>query len=209
MFEADLEGDKIEQEEPRGRGRPPGVKNGEGEGMDPIKNWTPKHDLVIQLHVGMHGKQEIADLTDLTPTRVSQILNDPQGKALVRVAQERLRIRMAEEIEDGLVSLCVKALDNIRETIELEGLAHGSDFKKHQDKLSLEVLKGRGHLSKDTEAQKREQAPLDAMLAGRLVEALEKSNEAAQFAIDQKKEKEIVVEANVPKNTTFKLVESK
>jgi hypothetical protein len=175
--------------------------------MAPIKNWLPKHDLCVMLHVGMKTDTEIAEMVGYTSARVNQILNDPTGKTKIREAQERLREKLSAQIEDGLVAICVKALSNVRETIELEGLAHGSDFKKHQDKLSLEVLKGRGFL--DKERQAKEAAPLDPILVKRLAEAMEKSNEAAEIIQRDREEREIVVEdpeEDAPKGS-FQLVE--
>lgn len=184
MFDVDQEG----QEKTRGRGRPPGVKNGEGKPMAPIVKWTPRNDFIVHLHITMHSDEEIAERVGVTPQRVNQILNDPTAKGHIRDAQERLRAKLSQEVADGLAAICVKALDNIRTTIELEGLAHGSDFKKHQDKMSLEVLKGQGFLSKEKERDEATELPAD--LVKRLSHALEKSVEATEYL----QSKEIVVE---------------
>lgn len=192
----------------RGPGRPPGAKNGDRNGsMAPIVDWSPTHDRVVLLHVAMLSNSEIGAEVGLTAARVGQILNDPTGRKLIKEAQERLREKMSAQIEDGLVGLCVKALQNIRETIELDGLQHGTDFKKHQDKLSMELLKGRGHLPGDIEGKKAERPPISTMLAERLVDALEQSNEASRMAKEEAKAKEIVVQDQAIRDGDFVLVE--
>jgi hypothetical protein len=210
IFDADQE---EEQEAPRGRGRPPGAENGSRTGeasasQAPIVNWLPKHDMVVALHVGMQSTAEIAQLVGYTSTRINQILNDPTGKAKIREAQESLRERLSAQIEDGLVAICVKALQNVRETIELEGLAYGSDFKKHQDRLSVEVLKGRGFL--DKERPTRDAPAIDPILVKRLADAMEKSNQAADFLQKEREDREIVVEDAeiIEKSGDFSLVKT-
>jgi hypothetical protein len=192
----------------RGRGRPLGVKNGEGKKKASIKKWSPKHDLIVQLHVSLHSPEEISAMVGCSSGRVLQVLSDPKGKKLVQLAQGRLREKLSAEVEDGLVSICVKALDNIRETIELEGLVHGSDFKKHQDRLSLDVLKGRGFLNKDGVSQDAVRGPINENMAERLIKAIEKSNEASDLIAQTRAENEIVVQEaeEVPREGSFKLV---
>jgi hypothetical protein len=189
------------------RGRPKGVKNGEGKSLVPIKEWTIKHDLVVNLHIGMHSNEEIAQLTDLSAVRVSQILRDPQAKILIKEAQKKFRERLGERIEDGLISLAEKALENLRETIELDGLPHGSDFKKHQDKMSLEVLKGRGFLSKESDQGASTSDPLPAKLAERLAVAFEKTAEAEGYLARANAETEDEEDQSV-EEADYELVES-
>jgi len=189
-----------------GPGRPPGVKNGEGKSLEPIKNWTIKHDTVVSLHCSMHSNEEIAEMVDFTSQRVSQILNDPQGKRMIREHQERLRERLFGNMEDELVDLCVDAVRNLKDTVSLEGLSVGSDFKKHQDKVSLELLKGNGLLSKDRDIDRRRQAEIPKLLAERIATALEKTAKVADELEKQEKDKEIEVEST--RNGNFTLVES-
>lgn len=184
----------TEEEQPKKRGRPPGVKNGEGKSLEPIKNWTPTHDAVVMLHVALKSNKEIAVMVDLSVQRVGQILNDPIGKRLVAEHQQELRKKLSEDVTDGLASLCVRAVEILRETLEIDGLTHGSDFKKHQDNLAMQLLKGKGHLGGEKVGGDQEGSPLSAKLAERLVVALERSNEAERLAQESK---EIVIEAEV------------
>jgi hypothetical protein len=167
----------------KGRGRPKGARNGQRKSGAPIKRWKPVHDLIVSLHVSMRSNKEIAEMLGCTPTTVTRVLTDPAAKEKIRIAQESLREKLSQRIEEGLVALCIKALDNIRQTIELEGLAYGSDFKKHQDKVSLEVLKGRGFLNKEPPAY-RQGISLDSALATRLIEAIKESEKAAGHVIE-------------------------
>ncbi len=177
-----------------GPGRPSGVKNGQGTSLEPIKDWNTKHDTVVALHCSMHSNQEIAEMVGYTPARVSQILNDPQGRRLVEAHRMRMRERLMEDVESGLAEICVDALENIRRTVELEGLSIGSDFMKHQDKVSLEVLKGSGFLTKDKEMDRGGQTEIPKMLAERIATALEKTAKVAEEIEKQEKEREIIQE---------------
>jgi hypothetical protein len=114
---------------------------------------------------------------------------------------------LSEDVEDGLASLCVRALDIVRETLEVEGLGIGSDFKKHQDNMALSVLKGRGYLGKDAANNQGTKESIPEELAKRIAHALEKSNEAAEYA---RSENEIVVEESIAasREGDFTLIES-
>ena len=172
------------------RGRPKGVKNGQGTSVvAPIKKWKPKHDLVVQLHIACYSNDEIATMTKFSSVRVGQILGDPKAKNMIRAAQERLREKLSKEIDEGLVAICAKAVQNIRETIEIDGLTAGTDFKRHQDKISLEVLKGRGFLSKDGGDSKTRNETLPLDLLSKVNEALMKSEEVTAY-MQEREEKE-------------------
>jgi len=187
-------------------GRPPGVKNGEGTALDPIKNWSVKHDTVVSLHCSMHSNDEIGEMVGLSAQRVSQILNDPQGKRMIKEHQERLRERLFGNMEDELVDLCVDAVRNLKDTVSLEGLSVGSDFKKHQDKVSLELLKGNGLLNRHKEIEQGNRAEIPKMLAERIATALEKTAKVADELEKQEKDNNIEVEST--REGDFELVKS-
>ena len=163
-----------------------------------IKNWKVQHDTVVSLHISGYSNKKIAVATGLTEVRVSQVINDPLAKDIIRGVQKSLRMKMEEDIGDKLIVLAEEGAARIGETIEAEFLL-GSDQKKHQDNVSIQVLKGTGFLSREFAlGETASRPPLDEMLAERLVTALEKSNEAARGG-------EIISEAiEVP----FEVVES-
>jgi hypothetical protein len=175
------------------RGRPKGRKNGQGRGLAPIKRWSPKHDMIVHLHVGLKSNKEIADLVGMSEVRVGQVLRDPSATKIIGRVQEEIRDKMTDSVEEELLAISIKAVKNIRETIELEGLVHGSEFKKHQDRLSYDVLKGVGFLPGDRDGKVAERPPLNEILAERLVSALEKSNAVAEIHTAKEAAKEVEV----------------
>ena len=150
--------------------------------VTPIKRWTTKHELVVQLHIGTMGNLDIAELTKYTPLRVSQIINDPQGQRIVNAVLQRMREKMMGEIEDGILTLTEHAVQRLAETLKYEDFVVGSDAKKHQDTIALGFLKGTKYLGNggnvNGHGEGRLDAPLDSKLSSRLILALEESNKA-------------------------------
>lgn len=176
----------------RGRGRPPGVRNGEGQPREPIKTWTYQHEQVVMLHIAGKANDEIAELTDYTTTRVSQILNDPQAERVKALAIRKLRSSMTENLEGQLLELAEESAKRLGETIKAD-FALGTRAKHHQDKMSLDLLKGTGFLNKEKpDDTDRRRDPLPEKRVNRLVDALEVSNEAAKL---HRAEREVVLDA--------------
>lgn len=176
------------------RGRPKGVRNGEGKALAPIKKWTPKHDMIVNLHLAMKSHKEISAIIGDTEQRVCQVLKDPTARKLIERFRERVLEQVSESIEEELVVVAKKALKNVHETIGIEGLVHGTDFKKHQDRLSFDVLKGVGFLPGDREGQGDKTPSLSESLSKKLVAALERSNELEE---EKREEREIEVGEDV------------
>lgn len=149
--------------------------------LAPIKKWTPRHEMVVSLHISGWSNLKIAEHFRITPVRVSQILCDPQAKALVRQANKTLRDKMKDDISDRLLTLAEGSVKNLEETIEASFLV-GSDSKEHQDNVSLKILRGTGFLIGDKqEDASKTKNPLTETLAERLITALENSNEAERL----------------------------
>jgi len=173
----------------RGRGRPPGMKNGEGEyPLAPIKKWGFKHEQVVGLHLAGWKHDDIGKKVGYTKTRVMQVLNDSQAKEIIRVAKLHLRKRMGEDIEDRLVLLSETSVGRLEETMDTTFIP-GTKPKMHQDGLALGLLKGAGYMGKDDTSSEDPEGKITPKLAQALVTALDKSNEAERV---QKEENEIV-----------------
>lgn len=114
----------------------------------------------------------IAKELGYTPARISQIINSDHGQALVSRATERMRQRFEEEIEGHLVTLAHESVLRLKSTIEFDDFALGSDAKKHQDNVALQILKGAGFLGSKSNDESKSTQLTDA-LAGRLIDALE------------------------------------
>ena len=170
----------AEAPETNGRGRPPGVKNGEGVGLAPIVNWTATDEMIVQLSIANWSNGDIAEKYDLTPTRISQILNDPRAKKTKDLIIARIRERAEQNIEDSLVSMVETGVRQLRRTIDYE-FDLGTDAKKHQDNVILSLTKP--YLA-GLEARVTPSAPLEDVspkLFERMVSALEKGNEAEEL----------------------------
>ena len=159
--------------------------------LDPIQRWSPRHEMVVQLSIGPMTMEEISKATGYSKVRVTQILADPQARRIQDAVIERMRARMMEDIEGKLFVLSSEAVERLFETISYKEFVLGSDAKKHQDNLSMTLLKGTGFLSGvSSNGSGIEQEPaLTERLSERLVTALEESNKAEEL---RKKGEEIV-----------------
>lgn len=160
--------------------------------LAPIKKWTTRHEMVVHLHIAQYSNTDIAEKMKITPVRVSQILSDPQAKQIVRAVQKNLRKQMEDSIEDRLLVLADEGVARIEETITHRDFVLGTDAKKHQDRLSFDVVKGLGFLPGDKEGERVAEKKLPAALAERLVTALEASNAASRAQNQEIMEAEVV-----------------
>jgi transposase len=78
------------------------------------EKWTPRHRLIIALHLGGDTNKEIAEKMDLSEGRVSVILNDP--RAVYEV--ERMSQRVADRTVDTGIRLKLYANEALDEIIE-------------------------------------------------------------------------------------------
>ena len=162
--------------------------------LEPIKRWSPKHELVVALSIGTMPVKGIAEQTGYSSIRIIQILNDPQAHRIRQAANDRIRAKMMEDIDGGLAVLSGEAVKRIAQTIEYDEFVLGSDAKKHQDNLSLGLLKGTGLLNGDNYrgSEDSSKPPLNERLSVQLIEALEDSNEAERL---RQGKKEVIKEA--------------
>lgn len=161
------------------RGRPPGVKNGEGKGLAPIKNWKSRHTTVIALSVLGESNEAIAEKTGYTPQRVSQILNDPKGLELREEMEQRFRENLTEDVASRLERLAVKAVDALEETLSAN-ISAIHKAKPNQDRVALKILEGQGHLrSEGTPGSGGIQLPPE--MAGAFLKAIERANRVQEI----------------------------
>ncbi len=146
--------------------------------LAPIARWTIKHEQVVAMHIGgMDNGQIAANITikgkNPSVVRVSQILSDPQALRIINEAMMQVRSEMMENLDDGLAALAVTAMARIRETIDFPDFILGSDEKRHQDRLSLDLVK---LVYSNNSNEIGDAPPLDAALSKRIAEAIEASN---------------------------------
>lgn len=172
------------EQEKRGRGRPRGVRNGEGErSLVPIKNWKPWMTKIVVMHMAGMAAEEIAKLFPskhdpeklISVTRISQIVRDPQAQQMIRGMNERVKEGMLSEINDGMLVLAHKGMSRLAETLN-DTCNPGTSAKKHQDMVSLALVKN--FVPGEAENKHAHAEGLTDKGAGILAEALKKAAEA-------------------------------
>ena len=163
-------------------------------GFAPIKRWSPKHELVVSLSIGTMSIDAISKETGYSSVRVAQILDDPQAHRIKQEVIARIKARMMENIDDGLAVLSEEAVKRLAQTINYDEFVLGSDAKKHQDNLSLGLLKGVGFLNGDNYrgSEDSSKSPLNERLSKQLIDALEDSTRAENL---RQGKKEVIKEA--------------
>ena len=151
--------------------------------LAPIAKWTVQHERIVAMHIGGMPVGSIAKATKMTQPRISQIIDDPQARRIINEAMKQVRSQMMENLDDGLAALAITAMKRIAETINFPDFVLGSDAKKHQDRLSLDLAKlVYSNNSSTVEAV----PPLNEDLSRRLIEALEDSKAADELIQDGK-----------------------
>lgn len=183
--------------EKRGRGRPPGMKNGEGKGPAPIKRWKPWMTKIVIMHMAGYSNEAISHEFPskhnpekfISVVRVSQIISDPQGQQMIKGMNVQVKNNMMSELESGMLVLAHKGMGRMAETLD-EKFTPGSDAKKHQDNLSLNIAKN--FVVGEAEARKASSPQLPAEVLNRFSAALEKVAQVREIqaaqALDPKKE---------------------
>jgi hypothetical protein len=143
-----------------------------------IRNRKPIHDRVVLMYLQGMRRNEIATMCDMHPSRVYQILKDPVSQSMVVEARRRLAITVHERIESRMVDGGEEAVSNLLETIEADVPVQAA-MKKHQDRMSLELLDRIGH-GKEKQQGSEEGIRFDRDLQERMVSALEQANEKKQ-----------------------------
>jgi hypothetical protein len=149
--------------------------------LTPIAKWTVEHEQIVALHIGRWSNEKIAKHFDKSSARISQILSDPQALGIIKEVSLRIRARMIEALEEGLADLAIKGMHQIAKTINFDDFVLGSDAKKHQDRLSLDLIK----LVQGENSSTENVPPLDTALSKKLIAAIEESNNADRLAANE------------------------
>lgn len=181
--------------------RPAGALNGEAVNpLAPVKKWSHRHEMIVYYHVVhmMNGNQ-IAEIVNLSPGRVSQILNDPYAVKRIKEVRDKIRVSILENVDLRLTRLGDQALQNLEHTLnrkDLDLVLH-TDQKKHQDNLSFNVLTKLGMIGKEDGDKDKDSGnkELTAPLMKKVLYALEKSNEADEIRRGERQSR--VVEAEI------------
>jgi len=142
-----------------------------------LKNWKPRHENVVMLHLGGWNNIAIANYTRMTPERIYQILQTPQAQALIASQMDRIRERFGSDVSDKLLKLTEISVNRVSETLEQDFIP-GTDAKKHQDKVALEIMKGKGFLNGADPSAVNHEQKVSVSLLEKFTNALERANEA-------------------------------
>ena len=108
--------------------------------------WKPIHDQMIALHIAGYNIDAIAKALNRARNTVAGVIHDPRAQKAIEFSRKRTFSTIMTAVDDQMVVLGVKAIDNIAETIntpvrDSEGApAIGTRAKIHQDNISFELL---------------------------------------------------------------------
>lgn len=157
------------------RGNKPGVgrpigSTGPRKSREVVQVLKPKHDRFIMLHIAGYSNIEISTITGDTPEYVGQVLLDPKSQDLIQEARTRVRGNLMDSIEDKLVVLAHKSVDNLAKTVNAE-IPVRHPMKRHQDKVGLDLLTKLGYGLKSNDEIRRNTISQESI--DRLAKALE------------------------------------
>lgn len=142
---------------------------------------TPRYDQIALAYLAGKKNYEIAELVGVSLLTVSKALADPRMIEFIEQARSISRTNLKARIEDKLVYLASRSLDNLAQTVEAK-ISPLNVMKRHQDGVGLELLKMIGY-------ERVAQSPsagttLPPQLAERLTQALEKAERAARIPVE-------------------------
>lgn len=147
-----------------------------------VKNWGPKHELCVALHIADKRNYEIAVILGWTKEYVSMVLNMPQAQAEIRRAILKIREISGAEVEGRVQQHAETAVKRVGETLDAEFLV-GTRSKEHQDRTALKILEGTGYLpGKKDEERGGISEKLTAPLVEKLAASLELAAKAKMLA---------------------------
>lgn len=166
-----------EQEvERRGRKRGPRVPK------EMVQTLKPKHENIILLHLAGLKNVEIAATLGITAQTVSNILGDEKAVELIEAGRDNIRKNLTTAMEDKLLVLANKSLDNLQKTVEADiSVKHRA--KVHQDRVGVDLLKLMGYGEKKNDNAVAN--PITNEIANRLASALERAETVREIEIEE------------------------
>jgi len=113
------------------------------------KTWKPRYDMVVYKHCLGYDNNRIATETGLHFQTVSNILGSLQGRARVKIIQDKLLTNVNADLGQRLMNVAEKFMAKIERVAEDEELFTKSPFAVID--RGLQVLKGVGHLKSAAE----------------------------------------------------------
>lgn len=149
----------------------------------PILRWKPINDQMIALHIAGYSFEAIGKALRRARTTVASVIHDPRAQKAIEFARKRTFASIMTAVDDQMVVLGAKAIDNIAETIntpirDSEGkVAVGTKAKVHQDNISFELL-GRIGFGKGSQQEEAGGLRLSPETEKKLVAGIERATKA-------------------------------
>lgn len=132
----------------------------------PVK-WTPRHDIVISLHLAGLKNWEIAGQVGFSEAKVSAIINDPRA-AIVKDRIGSQAFEQSVEVQDRIFGYAHEALDEVVEEMRM------STDEKVRQKAAFSILDRAGYSKIERRADLI--APVSEDLARRMIKSIEEIN---------------------------------
>ena len=81
--------------------------------------WKPIHDQMIALHIAGYNIDAIAKPLNRARNTVAGVIHDPRAQTAIEFSRTRTFSTIMTAVDDRMVVLGVKALDNLAETIHM------------------------------------------------------------------------------------------
>lgn len=121
------------------RGRPAGVKNGEGTGDKWVpKTWKPLYETIVTQHVLGVKSKEIASQLNITPVLVSYILNSDKALERIKELTKQHNLAIAETKKEKIKEILESSVDNVHNVV---AQGHASKVSLALFEASLKALK--------------------------------------------------------------------
>lgn len=101
------------------------------------KNWNPRHEAIVLAVLSGKSQKEVADIYEITPVHVGNLMKSPQALELKSKMFELLR-EESEDITVRMARVSEQALKNIESMMENETARKNAPFQHAS--LSLKVL---------------------------------------------------------------------
>ncbi len=107
------------------------------------KQYKPKQEQVIALHIAGLTNNEICTVLDYSPSRVSVLLTDSRAQEVISQTRGELLRDMSREVKDVIVSHSKEAIDKVVH------LMKNADSEKVQQTSAFDILDRAGHKPKE------------------------------------------------------------
>jgi len=147
------------------------------------KTWKPRYDHVVYKHCLGYDNTRVAAETGITPQAVSNILVSLQGRARIKIIQERLLANINADLGQRLTNVAEKFMNKIELVANDEELFKKSPFAVID--RGLQIIKGIGHLktASDSDGSSRPPGVQNNTFIGKAVILSEESAKNLRDAI--------------------------